>query len=129
MSRILDGEYSLTLEDSMTYRTFDDAIGVSGAWTSVLWGGRKVPEEERPLWQIPYRSLVPKRTKNLLAAGRCFSFERALVEDARVIGACLITGHAAGVAAAVAVGNGTSVQEADVGRIRALLAQQKAYLG
>jgi hypothetical protein len=62
-------------------------------------------------------------------AGRCFSFERALVEDARVIGACLITGHAAGVAAAVAVSAGSSVQEADVGRIRSVLAEQKAHLG
>ncbi len=129
MSRILDGQYQLTLKDSMTFRTFDDGIGVSGAWTSLLWNGRKVPVEERPLWQIPYRSLVPKRTKNLLAAGRCFSFERALVEDARIIGTCLITGHAAGVAAAVAVNRGTSVQDADVGRIRTLLARQKAYLG
>ena len=51
------------------------------------------------------------------------------IEDARVIGTCLVTGHAAGVAAAVAVRKGTSVQDADVGRIRALLAQQKAYLG
>jgi hypothetical protein len=129
MSRILDGQYQLTLRDSMTFRTFDDAIGVSGAWTSLLWQGKRVPVEERPLWQIPYRSLVPKRTKNLLVAGRCFSFERALVEDARVIGACLITGHAAGVAAAVAVKDGTAVQEADVGRIRTTLSRQKAYLG
>jgi hypothetical protein len=129
MSRILDGQYRLTLKDSMTFRTFDDAIGVSGAWTSLLWNGRKVKVEERPLWQIPYRSLVPRGTRNLLVAGRCFSFEQALVEDARVIGACLITGHGAGVAAAVAVKEGTSVQEADVSRIRTLLAEQKAYLG
>ena len=42
---------------------------------------------------MPYRSLVPKKTKNLLVAGRCFCFEKKLVEDTRIIGTCLITGH------------------------------------
>ncbi len=129
MSRILDGRYRLTLDDTMTYKAFEDVIGVSGAWTSVLHGGKKVSEGERPMWQIPYRSLVPRRTANLLVAGRCFSFERALVEDARVIGTCLVTGHGAGAAAAVAARSGTAVQHADVRRIRETLLAQKAYLG
>jgi ribulose 1,5-bisphosphate synthetase/thiazole synthase len=129
MSRILDGQYRLTFDESMTYKTFDDAIGVSGAWTSVVHGGKKVGEGERPAWQIPYRSLVPKKTKNLLVAGRCFCFDKALVEDARVIGTCMITGHGAGVAAAVAVKTGSSVQDADVAKVRATLTEQKAYLG
>jgi len=129
MSRILDGQYRLTFEDSMSHKAFDDAIGVSGAWTSVEHGGRKVGAGERPAWQIPYRSLVPKKTRNLLVAGRCFCFDKALVEDARVIGTCMVTGHGAGVAAAVAVKAGSSVQDADVAKIRATLLQQKAYLG
>jgi hypothetical protein len=128
-SRILEGQYRLTLEDSMTHKTFDDAIGVSGAWTSVVHGGQKLSAGERPMWQIPYRSLVPKRTRNLLVAGRCFCFERALVEDARVIGACLVTGHGAGVAAAVAARSGSAVQAADIQQVRKVLLEQKAYLG
>jgi hypothetical protein len=113
----------------MTHKAFDDAIGISGAWTSVSHGEQKVGPGERPMWQIPYRSLVPKKTKNLLVAGRCFCFEKALVEDARVIGACLVTGHGAGAAAAVAVKAGASVQDADVAAIRKTLLEQKAYLG
>jgi len=128
-SRILDGRYRLTFEDTMTHKAFDDAIGISGAWTSVTHGEAKVGPGQRPMWQIPYRSLVPKKTKNLLVAGRCFSYEKALVEDARVIGACLVTGHGAGAAAAVAAKTGTSVQEADVAAIRKTLVEQKAYLG
>jgi len=129
MSRILDGQYKLTLADSMTHKSFDDTIGLSGAWTSITHGGKKVGKGERPMWQIPYRSLVPKKTKNLLVAGRCFCFEKKLVEDARVIGTCLITGHGAGAAAAVAVKNGSSVQDTDIAKIRATLVEQKAYLG
>jgi hypothetical protein len=64
MSRILDGEYRLTLKDTMTYTNFDDAIGISGAWTTMLFNGKKIPARERPMWQIPYRSLLPKKTEN-----------------------------------------------------------------
>ncbi|OFY81036.1 MAG: hypothetical protein A2V46_08410, partial [Bacteroidetes bacterium RBG_19FT_COMBO_42_7] len=42
MSRILDGEYKLTLEDTMTYRSFDDVIGISGAWTTMMYNGQAV---------------------------------------------------------------------------------------
>ena len=96
MSRILDGEYRLSLKDSMTYKTFDDSIGVSGAWTNVLYEGTRVEWKERPVWQIPFRSLLPKKSNNLLVAGRCFSFEQDLFQDARIIGTCLVTGHGAG---------------------------------
>lgn len=129
MSRIVDAEYRLTLEDTMTYRTFDDAIGISGAWTTILYKGKKVPREERPLWQIPYRSLVPKRTENLLVAGRCFCFERELVEDTRIIGTCLITGHGAGAAAGLAVKEGETVRNLDTDKLKGLLLKQGAWLG
>jgi hypothetical protein len=129
MSRILKGEYRLTLEDSMTYRTFDDNIGISGAWTSLLYQSKRIPMEERPLWQIPYRALLPQKTKNLLVAGRCFSFEQDLFQDARIIGTCLITGHGAGAGAALASRTGNSVQELDIKEIQKILLAQDAYLG
>jgi ribulose 1,5-bisphosphate synthetase/thiazole synthase len=129
MSRILDGEYKLTLEDTMTYKSFDDVIGVSGAWTTMLYKGKKVPKTERPLWQIPYRSLLPKKTENLLVAGRCFCFERELVEDTRIIGTCLITGHGAGAAAGIAVKEGQTVRDLDRKKLKQTLLKQGAWLG
>jgi len=129
MSRILKGEYRLTLEDSMTFKSFDDNIGISGAWTSILYQSKRVPMEKRPLWQIPYRALVPQKTQNLLVAGRCFSFEQDLFQDARIIGTCLITGHGAGVGAALASNTGNSVQDLDVTEIQKILLAQDAYLG
>jgi ribulose 1,5-bisphosphate synthetase/thiazole synthase len=129
MSRILDGEYKLTLEDSMTFKSFKDVIGISGAWTSILYKGKKVPKSERPLWQIPYRSLVPKKTDNLLVAGRCFCFEKELIEDTRIIGTCLITGHGAGVAAGLAVKEKEFVRDIDISKLRETLKQQGAWLG
>ena len=129
MSRILDGEYKLTLEDSMTYKSFKDVIGISGAWTTMLYKGKAVKAENRPLWQIPYRSLLPKKTENLLTAGRCFCFEKELVEDTRIIGTCLVTGHGAGAAAALAVKNNERVRDIDTGRLKDLLVSQGAWLG
>jgi len=129
MSRIVDGEYKLTLEDTMTFRSFDDVIGVSGAWTTMLYKGQKVRTADRPYWQIPYRSLVPKKTENLLVAGRCFCFEQSLVEDTRIIGTCLVTGHGAGAAAGLAVKERESVRNIDISKLKKLLIEQKAWLG
>lgn len=129
MSRILDGEYRLTLEDSMTYKSFDDVIGLSGSWTSVLYKGKKIPSSERPYWQIPYRSMLPRKTENLLVAGRCFCFERELVEDGRIIGTCLVTGHGAGAAAGLAVKKSVTVKDIDIQELKKLLKQQGAFLG
>lgn len=129
MSRIIDGEYKLTLEDTMTYKNFDDVIGVSGAWTTMLYNGRRVAPSERPMWQIPYRSLVPKKTDNLLVAGRCFCFEQKLVEDTRIIGTCLITGHGAGAAAALAVKERVTARDIDRRKLKELLKSQGAWLG
>lgn len=129
MSRIVEAEYKLTLEDTMSYKSFVDVIGISGAWTTMLYKGKKVPKTERPYWQIPYGSLIPKKTENLLVAGRCFCFERELVEDTRIIGTCLITGHGAGAAAGLAVKERQSVRHLDRSKLKNLLLQQGAWLG
>jgi len=129
MSRILDGEYRLTLEDSMTYKNFDDAIGISGAWTTMLYNGKKVIPAKRPMWQIPYRSLLPKSTENLIVAGRCFCFEKELVEDTRIIGTCLVTGHGAGAAAARAIKERELVRNIDIPKLRKLLVEQNVWFG
>lgn len=129
MSRMVEAEYKLTLEDTMTFQSFDDVIGISGAWTTMLYKGKKVPQSERPFWQIPLRSLVPKKTDNLLVAGRCFCFERELVEDTRIIGTCLVTGHGAGAAAGLAVKEGQRVRDLDSAKLKKLLLEQGAWLG
>ncbi len=129
VSRILEGEYRLSLEDSMTYRSFDDVIGICGAWTTMLYKGKRVAPAQRPMWQIPYRSLLPKKTENLLVAGRCFSYERDLVEDGRIIGTALITGHGAGAAAGLAVKERETVKNIDAEKLKKLLKNQGAWLG
>jgi ribulose 1,5-bisphosphate synthetase/thiazole synthase len=129
MSRILKGAYQLTLDDTMTYKTFDDVIGISGGWISVLYEGKRIQWDERPIWQIPYRALLPAKSQNLLVGGRCFSFEKNLFQDARIIGTCLITGHGAGVAGALAASTGESVKHIDIKKLQDILKKQNVYLG
>lgn len=126
-TRILNGCYQLTLKDTMTYRNFDDCIGVSGAYTTINYDGRKVPEKERPYWQIPYRALLPRHTDNLLVAGRCFSYEEALTDDAREIGTCLVTGQGAGTAAALAVKGNDAVRNVSTARLKSELEAQGVW--
>ena len=72
---------------------------------------------------------MPKDVDNVLAAGRCISGERLMADLIRVIPICWVTGHAAGVAAAVAVRDRCTPRNADITEIQKMLRQQEAYLG
>lgn len=50
---------------------------------------------------IPYRCLTPKGLQNLLVAGRCIATDKLVNASTRIQGACLATGEAAGLAAAL----------------------------
>jgi ribulose 1,5-bisphosphate synthetase/thiazole synthase len=128
-SRILNGMYKLTLEDTMTFKSFDDVIGISGSWVTTSYKGNNVTSNERPYWQIPYRSLIPKNIDNLIVAGRCFCYEKNLIEDARVIGTCMVTGQGAGAAAAIAVKTRELPRDIDRKKLHQTLLEQKVWFG
>ena len=128
-TRALLGQYRLTLEDSVTFKTFDDCIGICGAWISLPYKDSVIARNKRPIWQIPYRAILPRQTRNLLVAGRCFSYDRSLLEDAREIGTCMVTGQAAGVASALALKARSSVQEIDRKKLSQTLKSQNVWLG
>ena len=113
----------------MNYKTYKDSIGMSGGSAPIMYQGQKVMAHDRPFWQIPYSSLVPKNCKNLLVSGRCFGYEQGLVYDAREIGTCLVTGQAAGTAAALATLKRTSVQNVDISLLQSSLSEQNVKLG
>ena len=121
MSRLLGGTKKLTLKDATSGRKFPDCIGIGGDW-------RGKAERLGP-WQIPYGVLVPKRVDNLLATGRCVCGEPKLADHLRVIPTCFVTGHAAGVAAALAVADNCPPRDVEVPKLQKILKQQDAYLG
>ena len=63
---------------------------------------------------IPYISLVPARTTNLITAGRCISASGEAWKNTRAIGPCALTGEAAGTAAALSIKTGRDLQSLDI---------------
>lgn len=60
-------------------------------------------------YDIPYRSLLPKSVLNLLVVGRCISSDHVAHSSTRIQGTCMLTGQAAGTAAALALRLQTTV--------------------
>ena len=118
ITRVLAGTYTLTYKEMREGKAFPDVVAVGGA-QGANHGG----------WPIPYGVLVPKEIDNLLTAGRSVSADEKLLDDTRLIAACLTTGHAAGAAAAVAAQTGCRPRDVDISKVQKLLREQGAYLG
>jgi hypothetical protein len=102
------------------------------------WGrGGAVPTEvgvspsispKFPVVSVPYGALIPRGLDGLLAAGRHVSCDANSHGFMREIPQCWLTGHAAGVGAAVAADRGVHPREVDVSEVRTLLRAQGAHL-
>ncbi|MFH0796586.1 MAG: FAD-dependent oxidoreductase [Candidatus Omnitrophota bacterium] len=131
--RIL-GEYYLTYEDVRNGRKFDDGIARASFFIDIHcaemfrdgagWKEKyPVPEEG---YEIPYRSLVPRETDNLLVAGRCISSDRKANASLRIIPTCMAMGQAAGLAAVFSVKENKKPGEVDGSFLRKTLISQGA---
>jgi glycine/D-amino acid oxidase-like deaminating enzyme len=107
-SRRLLGRYVLARDD--LDRSFEDTVAVTGHWTKYDC-----------VYRIPYRSLLPQRTRNLLVAGRCISVDHRVHHATKEIPACFATGEAAGVAAAMAAARGIPCPGVSVADLRSRL--------
>ena len=128
ITRVLNSLFNVTTEGALTGANYDDVIGFTGADSAVTWNGEKYPSKSRKMWQVPYRSLVPKTIGNLLVAGRCFGFERPLTYDAREVGTCFMTGQAAGTAAGISVFKRISSRDVDIKELQTKLRKQNVKL-
>jgi hypothetical protein len=118
ITRVLSGLNRVRLSDLREGTQFPDVVGVGGASNA-----------NHGPWQIPYGALVPVEVDNLLAAGRCIDAEIRMADLVRLIPNCFVTGHAAGVAAAVAAADGCTPREVSVPKVQQVLREQEAYLG
>lgn len=136
--------YSVTDEDVLSGRRFDDAVArgtyridihegrgitfryldgredlmTADADGTVVWsrGRWRPPCEKNPLWyEIPYRSLVPVGARNVLCAGRMLDCARGAYGALRVMVNCNQMGEAVGRAAAKAVREGLPAERAFAG--------------
>ncbi len=148
----LVGDYILTRDDVEECRQFKDTIGKS----NFKAGGYHVAsmdtlnhvavtgnEEKKDLigdkgalaypkdggsYDIPYRCLVPVKVDGILAAGKCVSTDRP--SYLRYLHQTMVTGQAAGVAAALAAKKGIQPREleSDVSELQQILLDQGAVL-
>ena len=118
ITRVLHGLAAVKFDDLKAETKFPDVVGVGGSENG-----------DHGPWQIPYGALVPTKIDNVLAAGRCICAEIRMADLVRLIPNCFVTGHAAGVAAAMAVQEGRRPRDVDVAKVQKILMEQGAYLG
>ena len=131
-TRRIVGQHVLTEEEITKSCRFDDAIA-TGCWyldqhpnRATVGSAQDTPKVQPTPYDIPYRSLLPREVSNLLVAGRCHSATQLAASSTRVATTAMAMGEAAGVAAALAVRNKSSLPELDHVCLRATLAQRDA---
>ncbi len=127
-SRMVEGEYTLTVDDLKSLARFDDAIAVAnydidihnpeGAGTDHYYFG------DGQWYQIPYRCLVPKDCDNLLVAGRCISSTHEAQASYRIMPFCAELGQAAGAAVSVAHKSGALLRNVNIARVQNILREE-----
>ena len=128
-SRRIVGEYVLTEQDIFDCARFPDAIGVAaypvdlhhpvGGDCTLMW----CPD----CYDIPYRSLVPRKVDGLLCAGRNISATHLALASVRVMGPAMCLGEAAGKAAALCARKGVEPRALDVSELQAALRAEGVY--
>jgi hypothetical protein len=73
---------------------------------------------------IPYRSMLPKKVKNLLVAGRAIGGDRIAHAATRNMACCAVAGQGAGIAAALSVKAQVELDEVNMTHIQKELAKQ-----
>lgn len=137
-TRRIRGKYITTMADKAAYRKFDDAVmrfdGGAVSDVHASSADKKAYEEYYKLFteqrktvreddwaELPYRSLLPAKTENLLLAGRCLSGDRGVQGQLRIMGYCFMMGQAAGTAAALAVKGGVLPAQVNVQALQSQL--------
>ena len=79
-------------------------------------------------YDIPYGTLVSVNRHNLMACGRCISADHVAHSSSRIQGTCVMTGQAAGTAAAICVKDGILPKDVDAQKLREILIKDGVYL-
>jgi hypothetical protein len=136
-SRRIMGDYVLTSDDVVQARKFEDVIGKSAfpkgghhvaSTSTITVDGTHEHPKDGGSHDIPYRCLVPKDVENLLVAGKPISTDRDAYH--RFLQQTMVTGQAAGVAAALCARKNITPRELekDVSELQKILLQQGAIL-
>jgi hypothetical protein len=128
-TRHIVGGYTLTGADSRGNTRFDDSIGADSSALDIHDPkGGDVDFQSLPPYEIPYRCLVPQSVEQILVAGRCISADHDAHARSRNMPACMSTGQAAGIAAAIAIEDGVLVRDVSIKKLQQALRDIKMPL-
>ena len=124
------GETMITVNDYTSGRVFEDAISHAFYPVDLHTKSGVKPKQLKPgtVPTIPLRALIPKGSRNLIVAGRCVSSDRLANSGLRVQASCMGMGQAAGAAAALAAGQGTTPLEVPLAEIHQVLREHGAII-
>lgn len=114
-TRRLIGDYELKGEERFVH--FEDSISALCDFENRDW-----------LYELPYRCLVKTGFDNLITAGRSVSASGWAWEVTRVIPPAIVSGQAAGIAAAMAIDTGKPIYGIDVKELQATLEKQNVMI-
>jgi len=121
-SRKILGEYMITESDVRNQARFEDSIGICPEFIDG-YGIAIMPITGR-YFQVPYRIMVPQKVENLLVAGRCVAGDKISHAATRQMCCCIVTGQAAGIAAALSIKQKKKCRAIDVAKLQKALQEQ-----
>lgn len=140
-SRRIKGKYTITKDDYINRVSFPDEIGRNCYFLDIHKNkevqttmaknkadahGEDCRMKAGESHGIPFSCLITEDMENLITAGKTISSDRAINGSLRVMPPCLVTGQAAGTAAAMAkdIGN---IHELNIQSLREKLKEDGAY--
>ena len=125
-TRKIDAAYNMTGSDVRGQARFDDSVGIFPEFIDG-YGLLILPTTGR-YFQIPYRAMLPRGVRNLIATGRTIGGDKVSHAAVRNMMCCAVAGQGAGVAAALSMKARRGFGDIDVGAMQAELRRQGARL-
>jgi hypothetical protein len=125
-TRRIKGEYAITFKEIFEEARFPDSIGI---YPLCLDGPEGVMPGITPAYfQVPFRMTVPLKIENLLVAGRCVSAERRSHSITRHVNFAMVTGQAAGAAAALSIKQDVPAGKVNIQTLQGDLKKQRVKI-
>ena len=132
------GDYTLTAEDIVEARVFDDWIATRCSFNFDIHNvtgagldkdGVQHKFRSKGNYTIPYRCLLPQGIEGLLLAGRSISGTHKAHSSFRVMPICVNIGQGAATAAVTALRDGVGLREVDIAKVQHALGEQGGTVG
>lgn len=140
-TRRIVGEYILSEQDMVAGKRFADTIALAGRHFDLARRQKSKVIDGESLQEfaadnhlggsvacIPYRSLIPKGSRNILAAGRCISADGQALGPARIMSTCMAVGQAAGTAAYLSIKEKKDFIDVNVVELQTILRLNNAII-